>query len=198
MSPKKEELYERENGRFHLIEDQSYVDLENNEVFLDYQHQIDRFENEEVDKILNMKHKKSEYVYKNFLKEDVSDISETLQIVNYKFFKYINPSEFENIIEDMSYGNRGSFNFFNLENGDELVKIKFTHCVDKECFSENNMYDIFAVCLDNVYCEGRIFKSINKKQIKSNFYINNEDKLFISNLLDKNGKRLKIHNPFVE
>ncbi len=48
-----EELrYEEEHGRLHKIEDQSYVNLDRKEVYLDYEHQIERFENEFVDKTL--------------------------------------------------------------------------------------------------------------------------------------------------
>ena len=129
-----EELkYESENGRLYKIEDQSYVNLEKKEVYLDYKHQIDRFENEFIKQTLDvslpnyiLEHMKGRIEeYKNMQGIPEGYFDEERYIQNYAFFQYIKPIEFESVIENLIIERLNSFEFFVLENGNKLKKIVF-------------------------------------------------------------------------
>jgi len=193
-----EELrYEEEHGRLHKIEDQSYVNLDTKEVFLDYEHQIERFENEFVDQTLDFplpnamfeKEKTDPELFKELMenKPEWFD-TENRDIVNYAFFQYIKPKEIKMVLFDMSANLENSLEFFYFEDGINLKKFKFKNCDQYSCRDKNKKISIFFQCWDKG-CRGDV------SQLKSRdfFIIDEKGRIFIYNELDKEGNQI----PFI-
>ncbi len=193
-----EELrYEEEHGRLHKIEDQSYVNLDTKEVYLDYEHQIERFENEFVDQTLDFplpnamyeKEKTDPELFRELMenKPEWFD-TENRDIVNYAFFQYIKPKEIKMVLFDMSANLENSLEFFYFEDGINLKKFKFKNCDQNSCRDKNKKISIFFQCWDKG-CRGDV------SQLKSRdfFIIDEKGRIFIYNELDKEGNQI----PFI-
>jgi len=193
-----EELrYEEEHGRLHKIEDQSYVNLDTKEVYLDYEHQIDRFENEFVDQTLDVALPNHFYenaisnpiLYKELMEANSELLNnEPIYIVNYAFFQYIKPRELEMVAYDITNKKAKSFDFFHFEDGINLSKITFKNCDGKSCYNQDKKTNIIFRC-GNKECRG----SINNLKKSDSFILDENGNLFIYNNLDKEGNvRLQI------
>ncbi len=193
-----EELrYEEKHGRLHKIEDQSYVNLDTKEVYLDYEHQIDRFENEFVDQTLDVALPNHFYenaisnpiLYKELMEANSELLNnEPIYIVNYAFFQYIKPRELEMVAYDITNKKAKSFDFFHFEDGINLSKITFKNCDGKSCYNQDKKTNIIFRC-GNKECRG----SINNLKKSDSFILDENGNLFIYNNLDKEGNvRLQI------
>tara|TARA_B100000073_G_C23692093_1_gene556874 strand:+ start:81 stop:887 length:807 start_codon:yes stop_codon:yes gene_type:complete len=199
-----EELrYEEEHGRLHKIEDQSYVNLDRKEVYLDYEHQIERFENEFVDQTLDFslpnamfeKEKTDPELFKELMenKPEWFD-TENRNIVNYAFFQYIKPNEIKMLLFDMSANLANSFEFFYFENGINLKKVVFKNCSQQygSCINKEEKLSIIFNCHDKG-CSGSI------SDLNRNFFIIDEQgRLFIYNQLDKEGNLIPFIHGYID
>ena len=190
-----EELrYEEEHGRLHKIEDQSYVNLDRKEVYLDYEHQIDRFENEFVDQTLDValpNHFYEQAMSNPVLYERVMEVepellnNEPRYIVNYAFFQYIKPNEMKMLLFDMSINLANSFEFFYFKDGINLKKIIFENCNQYTCLNEKEGLSIIFHCSETE-CKG----SIDNFKKSDSFILDENGKLFIYNNLDEKGNKI--------
>lgn len=173
-----------------LITDQSFVDYENNRVLFDKDNEIPRFDNKKVDEILD-------YVYENYSykyhPEEYEVAPEEIKIVNYKFFQYLKPIEIKRMINDIAVGLVDGFDFYWLEDGNELKKVNFNRCENEICYADiapKIRYSLFFAC-DNT-CNGNVDYN---SQVLS-FNIDESGKLLLYNNLDENGKtRAETYNP---
>ncbi len=197
-----EELrYEEEHGRLHKIEDQSYVNLDTKEVFLDYEHQIERFENEFVDQTLDFplpnamfeKEKTDPELFKELMenKPEWFD-TENRDIVNYAFFQYIKPSELEMVAYDITNKKAKSFEFFYFEDGVNLRKTFFDSCNTTFCLNTENKIQIRMACGDKE-CRGAV-----AHENRDFFIIDEKGRIFIYNELDKEGNQIPFVDRFIE
>ena len=195
--------YEEKNGRLYKIEDQSYVNLEKKEVYLDYKHQIDRFENEFIKQTLDVSlpnyaiemrnnNPSSDYPgYYSRLPDDYFD--EERYIQNYAFFQYIKPIEFENVRVDLRLKRINSFDFFVLEDGNKLKKIVFKDC-ESSYTCRQSKFSLGASCSKDE-CSG----SISFDSAATYFRLYEDGKLFLYNEQDENGTKIpNIHEIILE
>lgn len=197
-----EELrYEEEHGRLHKIEDQSYVNLDTKEVYLDYKHQIERFENEFVDQTLDFplpnamfeKEKTDPELFKELMenKPEWFD-TENRDIVNYAFFQYIKPSELEMVAYDITNKKAKSFEFFYFEDGVNLRKTFFDSCNTTFCLNTENKIQIRMACGDKE-CRGAV-----AHENRDFFIIDEKGRIFIYNELDKEGNQIPFISGFID
>ncbi len=197
-----EELrYEEEHGRLHKIEDQSYVNLDTKEVYLDYEHQIERFENEFVDQTLDFplpnamyeKEKTDPELFRELMenKPEWFD-TENRDIVNYAFFQYIKPSELEMVAYDITNKKAKSFEFFYFEDGVNLRKTFFDSCNTTFCLNTENKIQIRMACGDKE-CRGAV-----DHENRDFFIIDEKGRIFIYNELDKEGNQIPFVDRFIE
>ena len=197
-----EELrYEEKHGRLHKIEDQSYVNLDTKEVYLDYKHQIERFENEFVDQTLDFplpnamfeKEKTDPELFKELMenKPEWFD-TENRDIVNYAFFQYIKPSELEMVAYDITNKKAKSFEFFYFEDGVNLRKTFFDSCNTTFCLNTENKIQIRMACGDKE-CRGAV-----AHENRDFFIIDEKGRIFIYNELDKEGNQIPFISGFID
>ena len=197
-----EELrYEEEHGRLHKIEDQSYVNLDRKEVYLNYEHQIERFENEFVDQTLDFslpnamfeKEKTDPELFKELMenKPEWFD-TENRDIVNYAFFQYIKPSEIKMLLFDMSINLANSFDFFYFEDGINLKKFRFENCNEYVCRNREEKISIIFHCGDKE-CRGTV-----SHKNRDFFIIDKQGRLFIYNELDKDGNKIPFIHGYID
>ena len=197
-----EELrYEEEHGRLHKIEDQSYVNLDRKEVYLDYEHQIDRFENEFIDKTLDFplpnamfeKEKTDPELFKELMenKPEWFD-TENRDIVNYAFFQYIKPKELEMAAYDISNKKAKSFDFFYFEDGINLSKVTFNYCYKTNCYNTDKTISIGVAC-GNTECRGSV-----DHENRDYFIIDEKGRVFIYNELDKEGNLIPFIHGYID
>ena len=192
-----EELsYEEEHGRLHKIENQSYVNLDRKKVYLNYEHQIDRFKNEFVDQTLDVA--LPNYLYEQAIsnstlyKELIAANSELLNnepryIVNSAFFQYIKPRELEMVAYDITNKKANSFEFFYFEDGINLNKTFFDSCDTIVCLNTENGIRIRFSCGEKE-CRGTV-----SHKNRDYFIVDEQGRVFIYNELDKDGNQI----PFI-
>jgi len=192
-----EELrYEEEHGRLHKIEDQSYVNLDTKEVYLGYEHKIERFENELVDQTLDVALPNYLYeqamsnpmLYKELMEADPELLNnEPRYIINSAFFQYIKPKELKMVAYDISNKKAKSFDFFYFEDGINLSKVTFNYCYKTNCYNTDKKISIGVAC-GNTECRGSV-----DHENRDYFIIDEKGRVFIYNELDKEGNQI----PFI-
>ncbi len=197
-----EELrYEEEHGRLHKIEDQSYVNLDTKEVYLDYEHKIERFENELVDQTLDTllpnfmvdRAMKDPTLYEDLKKHKPEWLeTENRYIVNYAFFQYIKPSELKMVAYDITNKKAKSFEFFYFEDGVNLRKTFFDSCNTTFCLNTENKIQIRMACGDKE-CRGAV-----AHENRDFFIIDEKGRIFIYNELDKEGNQIPFIHGYID
>jgi hypothetical protein len=180
-----EQYFQLKKPMLDLISDQSFVDYDNKRILFDKYNEIPRFENKKVDDRLNHVYTNYDYKYDPLSYNGIEP--EPIQILNYRFFQYLKPIDIKRIISDTKMGLIDGFDFFWLENGNELKKIPLKKCGDGLCYYEEvyskkySMYSMFILCDD--VCRGSM--SYNGDRLF--FNIDENGRLFLYNELNKDG-----------
>lgn len=179
-----DQYYKLKKPKLDLISNQDLVDYENKRILIDRNSEIPRFEDPIVDERMNFIYKN--YDYEKNPEEYNGQVPEPIKIVNYRFFQYLKPIDVKRMIGDTQMGLIDGFDFYWLENGNDLKEIPLKKCgINRICYYEKEYSNQYSLHLDcNVdHCRGRM--SYNSRYLY--IHINKRGELFMYNQYDKEG-----------